>query len=96
MIWVSLFFRAQSADLPEILEEINDLGQHVFQAHSADLLEIIQEIKDLGHFFFKFHHRTYWKYSRKSMIWVSSFFRAQSADLLEILRRINDMVQLVF
>ena len=30
MIWVSLFFKVQSADLLEILAEIYDLGQPVF------------------------------------------------------------------
>ena len=30
MIWVNLFFTAQSEDLLEILEEINDPGQLVF------------------------------------------------------------------
>ena len=41
MIWVNLFFTAQSADLLEILEEINDLGQPVVKAQSAVLLEIL-------------------------------------------------------
>ena len=30
MIWGNLFFQAQSEDLLEILEELNDLGQLVF------------------------------------------------------------------
>ena len=52
MIWVNSFSKAQSGDLLEILEEINDLGQLVFQAQSEDLLEIPEELIDLGQLVF--------------------------------------------
>ena len=97
MIWVSLFFQAQSADLQEILEEINDLGQHVFQAQSADLLEILMEINDLGQpVFLNLNQPTCWKYSRKSMIWVCLVFKSQSPTCWKYLKKSMIWVSLFF
>ena len=99
MIWIRMFFKAQSSDLLEILKEINDMVSLFFKAQSADLLEILlEEINDLSGSacFLKLNQPTCWKYSRKSMIWNILFFKAQSADLLEFLEKITDLGQPVF
>ena len=75
MIWVSMLFKAQSTDLLEILEEINDLGQPVFvKLNQPTCRKYSRKSMIWVSMFFKLNQQTCWKYSWKSMIWVSLSF----------------------